>query len=174
VDEKARARNMHDFLDPPVPRTEDPMAIDGRQEEDHEWPALVRTDVDIGEQRGQGIGNPLQRQEDALLHAADILDLAVARAEESRRVGRDGTILGLNPAREQRVQRPVRSDRPLRLLFVQSGGIEPGIRVAEEAQPQSPRRDRQPRQLDAEDRQAEPDQAAVDATGLAELLPLDR
>ena len=75
---------------------------------------------------------------------------------------------------KQCVERPIGLERLLRFLFVQARGIHPGIHVPKEPQPESPRGNRNARQLDGEDREAEPHQAAVNAAGLAKLFQPDR
>ena len=51
------------------------------------WPPSYGSDVDVGEQGTERVLDPLYGQESTLFHAADILDRAVARAEDFRRVG---------------------------------------------------------------------------------------
>ncbi len=85
-----------------------------------------------------------------------------------------GRYSGFTPRVNSCVQRPIGLEWVIRFLFVQARGIESGIHVPKEPQPESLRRDGDARQPDGEGRQAQPQQAAVDAAGLAKLFQVDR
>jgi len=155
MDEQPRARNVDDFLQAPVLGTEHTMAINRRQKNDRELAAFVRLDVNVRKQGIKQIRNPFHGQESTPFHAADILDGAVARAEDFWRAGIDGTILRFEATSEHRVQRPIGLERLFRFLFVQARGIPPGIHVPKEAQPKTLRGDGKARQLDGDEREEE-------------------
>src|SRR5262245_9410382 len=106
--------------------------------------------------------------------AADILHLAVTGAEDFWRAGADGTTVRFHSASEQGVERRITFEGTIRLCLVQARGISPGIDVPEEPEPESSRRDGQARQLQRQQREAEPQRAAVNPGGLPDLFQLDR
>ena len=102
--------------------TENTMAIDRRQKNDRELPPFVRSTVHAGEHRAQRILDPFDRQQPTLFHASHILDRSVAGTEDLGRAVRNGTILRLQTASEQRVERPIVFERASPLLARSSPG----------------------------------------------------
>ncbi len=94
---------MDDFLEPPVERAEDAMAINGRQKNDREPAAFEWCNIDIRKQGTERILDPFHRQQPPVFHEADILDCAVAWAEDFRRADGNRTVLRLQATREDRV-----------------------------------------------------------------------
>ena len=127
-----------------------------------------------GSSEAERVPDPFQGQEPSLFDAADILDRAVAGAEDLRRVGRDGTILRLHATSEHSVQRTIGFERLFRFLFVQARGISPRIDVRKSRSRSRGegmgRRD----SLTARTARHKRQQAAVDAAGLAKLFQPDR
>ena len=104
MDKQPGTRNVNDLLQVSVLRTEDTMAINRRQKNDRELAPFVRIDIHFGKHRAQRIVDPFDSQKPTPFHAPDVLDGAVARAEDFRRAGGDGTIRRFHASSEQGVE----------------------------------------------------------------------
>jgi hypothetical protein len=104
MDQQSSAWNVDNLLESAIPRTENAMAINGRQKEDRELAPFVWSDVDVGKKRAKQIRNPFHSQDGASFDRANILDSTIARAQECGVVGRNGTVLWFEATREHSVQ----------------------------------------------------------------------
>ena len=99
MDEQARTRNVDDFFEPPVLRTEDAMAIDRRQKDDRELAPFVRSMSTPGSRESSEYSIPLTVSSRPCSTRPTSCTVPSHGLKISERAGGNGTILGFH-ARE--------------------------------------------------------------------------
>ena len=155
VDEQARPRDMDDSFESSVHGAEGSMTIDRRQEDDREPAPLVRPDIDAGQQRAQRILDPFDGQEPPPSTRPTSWTVPSHGLRMSGVSAGIGRCSGFTPRVNRALKDRYVLEGTIRLLFVQAGRIHPGIQVPEQTLPQSSRGDRQAREFDPEDREAQ-------------------
>src|SRR5262245_42065685 len=124
-------------------------------------PPLERSRVGSRQERSQCVLDPLHGEDLAFLEPATVLHGAVARTEELRRTEGDWTALGLDAAGEHGVERGVFLQRQIGLGLVQPWRILLAEDASVKCHAQALPWNRQPGQLDAQQRDPEVEQAAM-------------
>ena len=118
MDQQSGTRDVDDLRKIPVQWAKHTMTIDRRQKNDCELSPLVKSDVDIGEQRADRVFDTFDGHQRPFAHPADVLDRPVTRTEQISRATWDGASLRLHPSSEQGVEGSVVPEGQFRFLLV--------------------------------------------------------